>query len=451
MPPYAYVPPIPTTADLRGLILSPSSLERAVSHSGQCSGLARMQARLRNGKALTVTAIGMSTTFDFAGCFGDGCNNSTRADHGIANGWGHLFMQQVNSSFPNPAHSFHNRAAGASSPALATMCLTSHVAPHTDILIVDFALSNWSLERQELLVRAAAQLPRAVLVIILGLVDWCPEIAPPSKAMLHEAKVQAQGGKPWNELEWRKKWRLGQCIEGFKRGVARDSDPTGRISARVAAHYNDTTTFVDVHSALRPLLTGARLPSPPPDGGRHGGGGPPSAAAAASTSGFADASTWTIDGLHPWFNFQRHAHPYNHAIAQLLAHRLLADDQPSTTPLSSPREAAAAPRHDDTQASSTGTTTTTSHPGAADDGASRGPATMPSGGDKSMQPPPPLTENMTSVPRAFACYSWLNRNFKSPRVRDAPPPLPPSAHVHVHPVCLPGPLDGDDLLHFLAL
>eukprot|EP00966_Prymnesium_polylepis_P305484 7059568-Prymnesium_polylepis.1 len=102
----------------------------------------------------------MSNTFDFGGCFGrKGCaawrewhqqeGTATRSSRG----WGVSVMQWVNSVWPHRQHEFYNRAAGASNPSLATHCLASHLAPDTDILLVDYDLSGWKRPQQEWLAR----------------------------------------------------------------------------------------------------------------------------------------------------------------------------------------------------------------------------------------------------------------------------------------------------------
>jgi hypothetical protein len=107
--------------------------------------------RLQLGEPIVVTAIGMSNTFNFAGCYGNsGClafsewrqQEGRRAELPGSVGWGVTFMEALNKSWPHPDHQFYNRAAGASNPSLATNCLASHVAPQTDLLISRTGSSN---------------------------------------------------------------------------------------------------------------------------------------------------------------------------------------------------------------------------------------------------------------------------------------------------------------------
>ena len=46
-------------------------------------------------------------------------------------------------------HQLFNRGFGASNPHGVTTCLASHLAPHTDILTVDFNLMGWTAPEQE--------------------------------------------------------------------------------------------------------------------------------------------------------------------------------------------------------------------------------------------------------------------------------------------------------------
>lgn len=136
-----------------------TALERGVQEVPLGSApLRRMMRKLEQGEHIVVTALGMSNTFDFAGCFGlAGCHSSNfwRKEEGRGSdqgsrGWGFDFMNWVNKTWPHPGHQFYNHAAGASNPSFATNCLASHLAPETDMLIVDFDLSGWSMAKQVL-------------------------------------------------------------------------------------------------------------------------------------------------------------------------------------------------------------------------------------------------------------------------------------------------------------
>ena len=134
-----------------------SALERSVRDLPLGSApLGNVLRRLQRGEPLIVTAIGMSNTFEFGGCYGDqGCGAlyEMRKQEGKkgtdpSHGWGVAFMTWLNRTWPHPGHQFFNRAAGASNPTLATHCLASHLAPGTNMLIVDFDLSDWKAAQQ---------------------------------------------------------------------------------------------------------------------------------------------------------------------------------------------------------------------------------------------------------------------------------------------------------------
>ena len=122
--------------------------------------LQHLAAKLHAREGLTITAIGMSTTREFAG--------SDHLLYGSTRGWGKTLISLLNATFPHSRHQFYNRARGLGNPQLVTTCIASHLAPGTDILIVDFNLRDWRIEEQEHMARTIAAMQRPPLTIFMG-------------------------------------------------------------------------------------------------------------------------------------------------------------------------------------------------------------------------------------------------------------------------------------------
>ena len=183
--------------------------------------------RLRQGLPLTVTAIGQSNTVWWAGCFGSGCEPSIKS----SSGWGHSFMRLLNSTWPHRQHSFFNRAYGASSPKAVATCLGGHLAPFTDLLLVDFNTMRWSAEEQERIARTATLLPRPPFVVFVGFPNWCSGERLPVVRQLNETGSQA--------THRTREMAYELCRLALAAGnLSADRDPIGESVARVARHYN---------------------------------------------------------------------------------------------------------------------------------------------------------------------------------------------------------------------
>lgn len=213
------------------------AMQRALPQPLPLSSVAMPRAlkRLVAGKPLVVTALGMSNTVMRGGCFGAGC--AAGGPQGKTQyAFGAQWMEWINQTWPHPGHALHNRARGASNPLRATSCLGSHVAPDTDVLLVDFQLSRWSALEQEYFARTVARLPRRPLAVFIGLVDWC-----------------ASTGAGDDELPTRSNGNSSDtCARRLSRGELVSADPIGNRLARIARHYGQV--FLAVHAALAPLM-----------------------------------------------------------------------------------------------------------------------------------------------------------------------------------------------------
>jgi hypothetical protein len=282
-------------------VLPSEALRRSAPEHTHSPALEHMLERLRLGLPVTVTTIGMSTTFDYAGCYGElGCADMAGMHASKRRvGWGTALMRWINQTWPNPGHQLHNRATGASSPGLATACLASHLQPGSDALIVDFniaTLSEWSFEQQEYLARTVASMERPPLLIVLGLLDWC------------SASKQT-----------RRRCDAIASHNGSVGGGVTSRDPAGEAALTLARHYGHI--FIDVFHALRPLVGDL----------------------SASPDTFASVRAWTIDGVHPIEGQHGRAYgipDYSEAIAAMIAYALRIADaerrvRPEPSPMSS--------------------------------------------------------------------------------------------------------------------
>jgi hypothetical protein len=348
-------------------VLPADALHRSVPYlpSDRSPALMRMLQRLQRGHPLTVTTLGMSTTFDFCGCYGErGCAQmANQPSTRMRVGWGTAFMRLINQTWPHSSHQLYNRASGASNPSLATMCLASHLQPHSDILVIDFNLGKWSLQQQEHLARVVALMPRAPLLVCLGMLDWCNEAeAKGTTTSMNVAIGSSRQQRRWQQVAERNR----RCADGFTRGRVASHDPIGRVSLALARHYGHV--FVDVFEALRPLV-GNESASP--------------------NTTFSSVRRWTKDGVHPVLHqggrvFKK-VPRYSEAIAAMLAHAITSAAHPPPPPRLTPGS------------SSLGRTLVPSaklHPSL----------------------PPPLALDGTSIPRTVACFGWLSHNLPPPRV-----------------------------------
>ena len=221
----------------------PDVVQRALPQPLPLSSLAMSRAlkRLLAGKPLVVTALGMSNTVMRGGCFGAGC--AAGQPHGKTQwAFGTQWMQWINQTWPHPDHALYNRAAGASNPLRATRCLASHVAPNTDVLLVDFQLSGWSALEQEHFVRTVARLPRRPLAVFIGLVDWCATLTGGGDDETPTRSMPSHGSNS----------EADTCARRLSRGEVVSADPLGNRLARIARYYGQV--FLSVHAALAPLL-----------------------------------------------------------------------------------------------------------------------------------------------------------------------------------------------------
>ena len=380
----------PQGTDVIGGPLPSDVMARSLPHLPNHSlALRHIIGRLRSGMPLTVTAIGMSNTFDFGGCFGEeGCSawdkQSALMHRGRGKqGWGAMFMRWLVERWP-AKHQLYNRGAGASNPTLATTCIASHLAPRTDLLVVDFNLANWGLQHQEHLARTIAAMPRPPLVVYLGLINWCKQVG--------------RGRGESIEL-WQRRVATS-CAADLKGSHVTDADPVGSNLARVARHYGHV--FIDVFHALRPLMNQIH-----------------------------PASAWTRDGVHGFYSHGRSQ--YYGAIASFLAYLITRADEaipptlhkgiPPTLHTGIPPTLLARLPPD--------LSPTTSHAILpAPDGA-RGaehvdPAPGPAALDPASDPVPPPMDlggisggaswSADAAARTLACYAWLSRNLEPPPV-----------------------------------
>lgn len=300
-------------------------LERSVPRSIplNSTSLRRALSRLRAGKPLVVTAIGMSNTVAYGGCYGAGCHSrkgAPGAKERRETGWARSFLAALNESFPHTRHALYNRAFGASNPRSVTTCLAGHLAPRTDILLVDFNLMGWEAEEQERLARTAALLPRPPLVIFLSLPNWCPN------PTVYAPRGERRGRRrPYGVL---RDEMLAACAASMRAGRISASDPVAESVARVASYYGGLS--VSMFDALAPLVEPwrAAVPRDLTVGSREWALSAARAASRPRADGRAvwTASNWTLDSIHGFYSVHadgRYRSLYYEAISAALAHCVL--------------------------------------------------------------------------------------------------------------------------------
>ena len=234
--------------------------------------LRRAVSRLHRLKPLVFTAIGQSNTVSEAGCFGSGCLKSTATGH-LHDGWGTIFMHLLNATWP-AAHAFYNRAFGAASPQAVTTCLRGHLAPHTDVLLVDFNVGNWTTLEQERLARTAALLPRPPLVVYLGFPNWCADEHVTYRLERLASRFAGETAEAANTRRRTASNRgYANCARKLKSGGFSRGDEVSSRLVHVARHYGHV--LVSLYDLIEPLILAHHPAFDPPSrfttDGTHGG------------------------------------------------------------------------------------------------------------------------------------------------------------------------------------
>lgn len=130
----------PDQAFQRSARLTAAQLERGVVSVG---GASRARRKLRLGRPVMLAAIGSSNAVR-GGCEerqGGKCTQKR-----FRNGWLIESFQALNRSFPHAGHRLVNSALMATGPEGFVNCLSSHVPPEADIVILAFADICWPSE-----------------------------------------------------------------------------------------------------------------------------------------------------------------------------------------------------------------------------------------------------------------------------------------------------------------
>ena len=256
--------PLPIVVDRATLLLSlnnslPLPLDRAP--------LLRTFNRLHAGKPLIVTSIGQSNTVGEGGCFGARGCGATPANSRF--GWGAAWMAALNATWPAD-HQLFNRGFGASNPHGVTTCLASHLAPHTDILTVDFNLMGWTAPEQERLARTVAMMARPPLVVFLGFPYFCP--VPDPRVVEEQKRVVQARAPPGKTINVRLEAEREACRADLRAGRFRQDDAVAERLSVVARHYG--AVQIKLLDTVAPLIRSGHANFSPPliftEDGIHG-------------------------------------------------------------------------------------------------------------------------------------------------------------------------------------
>jgi hypothetical protein len=164
----------------------------------QSEHIGRLRAKLKAGLPIKVVALGGSITFEFGGCFGDGCAvamSSGKKGQAIGfgldvvpsvpsgqraavnrfkqKGWLQMTMAQINATYPHARHALYNMGAGGVDPALYSSCIALWIPPDTDLVVADFAVNAAQPNQLVKALRLLREYPEPPAVLSVLFYNWC--------------------------------------------------------------------------------------------------------------------------------------------------------------------------------------------------------------------------------------------------------------------------------------
>lgn len=140
-----------------GIGLSYEQQAAAVVFGGDRSRLDRVLGRLLAQQPITVGVVG--------GSISAGSTYSVYRGGYAAKLWHGLFFEWLRAAHPHRAHEHNNGALPASTPAFVESCVQFQVPPHSDLVLIDFAVNFDTTRAYERLLRRLLVYPRRPAVI----------------------------------------------------------------------------------------------------------------------------------------------------------------------------------------------------------------------------------------------------------------------------------------------
>ena len=187
-------------------MMNASSLNNAILSYG--SRWPRLVSRLRSGAPIAMGVIGASVAQN-AGCLtqpGKRCMHMSGRTSSTRTGWAVRMLQKINQSYPHHGHRIHNAAADATSADSMLECLSTHLPPQLDLVIIEFGsmapFMKPELASIEGMVRFLLALYPLSEIVILSVHQWCEQSDAGDPLFYRDGEqLGVLAGSPWERVE----------------------------------------------------------------------------------------------------------------------------------------------------------------------------------------------------------------------------------------------------------
>ena len=148
-----------------GTALGPVELSRSVAHVGDRQRLRGVLRSLLLGQPIHFAVVGGSIS----------AGSTLGIQHRKAAWlWHGQFFEWLNTTFPNAGHRRFNGAVPASTPGYVTGCLSFHVPPTAQLIVVEYSVNTPDAREYERLLRRLLVYPNRPAVLLLHMFKWWP-------------------------------------------------------------------------------------------------------------------------------------------------------------------------------------------------------------------------------------------------------------------------------------
>ena len=190
----------------RARMMNASSLNNAILSYG--SRWPRLVSRLRSGAPIAMGVIGASVAQN-AGCLtqpGKRCMHMSGRTSSTRTGWAVRMLQKINQSYPHHGHRIHNAAADATSADSMLECLSTHLPPQLDLVIIEFGsmapFMKPELASIEGMVRSLLASYPLSEIVILSVHQWCEQSDAGDPLFYRDGEqLGVLAGSPWERVE----------------------------------------------------------------------------------------------------------------------------------------------------------------------------------------------------------------------------------------------------------
>ena len=187
-------------------MLNASSLNHAILSYG--SRWPHLVSRLRSGAPVAMGVIGASVAQN-AGCLtqpGKRCMHMSGQTRSTRTGWAVRMLQKINQSYPHHGHRIHNAAADATSADSMLKCLSTHLPPQLDLVIIEFGsmapFMKPELASIEGMVRSLLASYPLSEIVILSVHQWCEQSDAGDPLFYRDGEqLGVLAGSPWERVE----------------------------------------------------------------------------------------------------------------------------------------------------------------------------------------------------------------------------------------------------------